>query len=157
MLMDHGAPWWNTSNGWGLTRLSVDLIKQGIDLIYGRVRHPQTQGKVERFHRTLKDSVAHQGQPQPVGGVGRIPERLSPRIQSCSASRVVADGGPGRTLSSQFPRLQPEAGALGVSVRGAGEPAQQPGVPDPCAGAVPSYVRPWLRNGWESKSWKTRS
>ena len=64
MLMDHGAPWWSTTNQWGLTRLSVDLIKQGIDLIYGRVRHPQTQGKVERFHRTLKDSVAHQGQPQ---------------------------------------------------------------------------------------------
>ena len=64
MLMDHGAPWWGTSNGWGLTRLSVDLIKQGIDLIYGRVRHPQTQGKVERFHRTLGDSVAHRGRPQ---------------------------------------------------------------------------------------------
>jgi len=64
MLMDHGAPWWSTTNHWGLTRLSVDLIKQGIDLIYGRVRHPQTQGKVERFHRTLKDSVAHQGKPQ---------------------------------------------------------------------------------------------
>jgi len=64
MLMDHGAPWWSTTNQWGLTRLSVDLIKQGIDLIYGRVRHPQTQGKVERFHRTLKDSVHHQGQPQ---------------------------------------------------------------------------------------------
>ena len=64
MLMDHGAPWWSTSNGWGLTRLSVELIKQGIDLIYGRVRHPQTQGKVERFHRTLSDSVAHRGRPQ---------------------------------------------------------------------------------------------
>ena len=26
----------------------------GIKLIYSRIRHPQTQGKIERFHRTLK-------------------------------------------------------------------------------------------------------
>ena len=64
MLMDHGIPWWSTTNGWGLTRLSVDLIKQGVDLIYGRVRHPQTQGKVERFHRTLTESMYHQGRPR---------------------------------------------------------------------------------------------
>jgi hypothetical protein len=31
----------------GLTRLSVWLIEQGIRLYYGRVRHPQTQGKVD--------------------------------------------------------------------------------------------------------------
>ena len=64
LLMDHGIPWWSTTNGWGLTRLSVELIKQGIDLIYGRVRHPQTQGKVERFHRTLSESMYHRGRPQ---------------------------------------------------------------------------------------------
>ncbi len=64
LLLDHGAPWWSTTNGWGLTRLSVDLIKQGIDLIYGRVRHPQTQGKVERFNRTLSESIFHRGRPQ---------------------------------------------------------------------------------------------
>ena len=54
MLMDHGIPWWNSSNLWGLTRLSVGLIKQGIKLSFSGIRHPQTQGKVERFHRTLK-------------------------------------------------------------------------------------------------------
>jgi transposase InsO family protein len=53
MLMDHGSLWWATANGWGLTWLSVRLIEQGIRLIYGRIGHPQTQGKVERFHRTL--------------------------------------------------------------------------------------------------------
>lgn len=64
LLLDHGVPWWSTTNGWGLTRLSVELIKQGIDLIYGRVRHPQTQGKVERFHRTLNESIFLRGRPQ---------------------------------------------------------------------------------------------
>jgi len=68
MLMDHGAPWYSTTNGHGLTWLSVALLKQGIQLHYSGVRHPQTQGKVERFHRTLKDSVAFHGIPQTLDG-----------------------------------------------------------------------------------------
>jgi hypothetical protein len=59
MLMDHGTPWWNHSNGYGLTKLSVDLMKQGIRLYFGAIRHPQTQGKVERLHRTLEEALQH--------------------------------------------------------------------------------------------------
>ena len=50
MLMDHGVPWWSTSNGHGLTQLTVWLMKQGIRLYFSGVGHPQTQGKVERLH-----------------------------------------------------------------------------------------------------------
>jgi transposase len=32
MLMDRGTLWWSEHNGWGLTRLSVQLIEQGIAL-----------------------------------------------------------------------------------------------------------------------------
>ena len=64
MLMDHGTVWWGTMNGYGLTWLSVRLIEQGIGLLYGRVHHPQTQGKVERFHRTLDEAIRHRGKPQ---------------------------------------------------------------------------------------------
>jgi len=64
MLMDHGSPWWSTTNGHGLTKLSVSLIKQGIKLYYSGVGHPQTQGKVERFHRTLNEWVVHRGRPE---------------------------------------------------------------------------------------------
>jgi transposase InsO family protein len=71
MLMDHGTPWWQSNNGHGLTHFSVDLIKQGIQLIYGSVGHPQTQGKVERFHQTMKRSLRHRGVPQDFAGMGR--------------------------------------------------------------------------------------
>jgi transposase InsO family protein len=64
MLMDHGTPWWNTNSGGGLTWLSVQWIKQGIRLYHGRFRHPQTQGKVEAFHRTLSRAFDHHGRPQ---------------------------------------------------------------------------------------------
>jgi transposase InsO family protein len=68
MLMDHGSPWWATSNAAGLSRLSVWLVKQGITLRHGRVRHPQTQGKVERFHRTLGERLRWWGVPTDLSG-----------------------------------------------------------------------------------------
>jgi len=64
LLLDHGAPWWNSRNGWGLSRLAVFLIRQNIELIFSRVGHPQTQGKIERFHRTLARSMTRQGLPE---------------------------------------------------------------------------------------------
>jgi hypothetical protein len=64
MLMDHGSPWWATKNDAGLSTLSVFLLKQGIRLVHGRVRHPQTQGKVERFHRTLAERMRWWGVPR---------------------------------------------------------------------------------------------
>lgn len=64
MLMDHGTPWWSTTNGYGLTWLSVALIEQGIRLHWSGIRHPQTQGKVERFHRTLQEAMDFVGVPE---------------------------------------------------------------------------------------------
>jgi len=64
VLTDHGTPWFSTTNGHGLTWVSVWMIKQGVRLIFCRVRHPQTKGKVERFHRTLKERTLHRGLPK---------------------------------------------------------------------------------------------
>lgn len=64
MLMDHGSTWFCNHNGHGLTRLSIWLIKQDIRLRFSGVHHPQTQGKVERFHGTLKQRTKHHGVPK---------------------------------------------------------------------------------------------
>lgn len=71
MLMDHGSPWWSTKGSAGLTTLGVFLLKQGIRLVYGAVRHPQTQGKVERFHRTLGERLRWVGVPTTLAGFDR--------------------------------------------------------------------------------------
>lgn len=63
MLMDHGTPWWSATNGHGLTWVSIQLIRQGIRLLFSGHNHPQTQGKVERFNRTLKAGIWHRGVP----------------------------------------------------------------------------------------------
>lgn len=56
MLMDNGAPWGDAEDQpW--TRLTVWLLRVGVSVSHGRAYHPQTQGKDERFHRTLKAEV----------------------------------------------------------------------------------------------------
>ena len=64
LLLDHGTPWFSTTNRQGLTWVSVWLLKQGVILRYSGFRHPQTQGKVERFHGTLKRRTKHRGEPR---------------------------------------------------------------------------------------------
>ena len=58
MLMDNGPPWGDTG-GEPFTIFSVWLLRLGVAVSHGRPRHPQTQGKDERFHRTLKAEVLH--------------------------------------------------------------------------------------------------
>ncbi len=56
MLMDNGAPW-GDAGGRPYTVLTVWLMRHGIRIAHGRPYHPQTQGKDERFHRTLTAEV----------------------------------------------------------------------------------------------------
>jgi len=53
MLMDNGPPWGNDST-FKYTALTVWLIRLGVKISHSRPYHPQTLGKDERFHRTLK-------------------------------------------------------------------------------------------------------
>ncbi len=53
---DNGNPWGNRGQP-GLTGLAVWLIRLGVRLSYSRPMHPQTNGKDERFHRTMKAEV----------------------------------------------------------------------------------------------------
>lgn len=58
MLMDNGDCW----GAWGSlgpTRFEARLMLLGIHPIHGRPRHPQTQGKVERFHGTAKRELGN--------------------------------------------------------------------------------------------------
>jgi len=65
MLMDHGTPWWNAASAGGWTQLTVWLMKQGMRLYLSGIRHPQTQGKVERFHGALEKARRLRGLPEP--------------------------------------------------------------------------------------------
>jgi transposase InsO family protein len=56
ILTDNGPPW-GTSGAGGITALEAWLLRLGVELWHGRAYHPQTQGKVERFHGTIAAEV----------------------------------------------------------------------------------------------------
>jgi transposase InsO family protein len=56
MLMDNGSPWGDDRDT-PHTVFTTWLLRLGIPTSHGRPRHPQTQGKVERIHRTLQEDV----------------------------------------------------------------------------------------------------
>lgn len=57
ILCDNGPPWGTVADGTGHTALTVWLLRLGVRVLHGRPYHPQTQGKEERFHRTLNDEL----------------------------------------------------------------------------------------------------
>lgn len=51
-LCDNGNPW-GTAQSTGFTKFEVWLMELGILTLHGRILHPQTQGKEERFNGSL--------------------------------------------------------------------------------------------------------
>lgn len=51
---DNGAPWGSpSSGGLSLSELAIWLIRLGVRVSFSAPYHPQTNGKIERFHRSL--------------------------------------------------------------------------------------------------------
>jgi transposase InsO family protein len=55
-FVDNGNPW-GDSSGQCWTWLSVWLLKLGVGVLHSRPYHPQSRGKNERFHRSMKAEV----------------------------------------------------------------------------------------------------
>jgi transposase InsO family protein len=55
-FVDNGGPW-GDSSGQRYSRLTVWLLKLGVSVVHSRPYHPQSRGKNERFHRSLKAEV----------------------------------------------------------------------------------------------------
>lgn len=54
---DRGQPWGAPREVHGLSQLSVWLVRLGVRIGFSRPNHPQTNGKDERFHRSLQAEV----------------------------------------------------------------------------------------------------
>jgi transposase InsO family protein len=60
MLSDNGAVFTGKPRGHGKVALEIELAALRISFGHSRAYHPQTCGKVERFHQTLKKWLARQ-------------------------------------------------------------------------------------------------
>lgn len=55
---DNGSPWASVSSRYyKFTVFTLWLIRLGVQVSYSKIRRPQTNGKLERFHRTLKSEL----------------------------------------------------------------------------------------------------
>lgn len=70
ILVDNGSPW-GSDREHPYTPLTVWLLRLGLRVIHARPYHPQTLGKDERFHRTLKAEVLQYCQGLDLAGCQR--------------------------------------------------------------------------------------
>ena len=73
LITDNGSPW-GDGPGSPYTPLGVFLIDQGVRVSHSRPYHPQTMGKDERFHRSLKAEALSAG---PFADLTEAARRLS--------------------------------------------------------------------------------
>jgi len=126
LLCDNAAPWSGNRGEW--TPLAIWLVRLGIRVLHGRPYHPQTQGKEERFHRTLQAEIFSRtdlrdldhsqeafDQWRPVYNQERPHEALA---MATPASRYTPSA---RSLPKHLPPIEYSPGDLTFTVKGKGE------------------------------------
>jgi transposase InsO family protein len=109
MLMDGGPPW-GDPGGDPYTGFSVWLMRLGIRVLHGRPRHPQTQGKEERFHRTLKAEVLNGRSFRDLAECQKAFDEWRPRYNHERPHEALAMATPAqryRPSSRSFPEVLP--------------------------------------------------
>lgn len=119
MLMDNGSPWGHSQEH-PHTELTVWLLRLGIRVSHGRPHHPQTQGKEERFHRTLNAELLR-------GRVFRDAQECQQAfdLQYATPASGLGDDLPRQPVSSQSNFLSRGVAGNRVRLRGYGSQGSQ--------------------------------
>ena len=110
LLCDNGAPWGSAGMG-GLTSLEAWLLQLGVEPWHGRPRHPQTQGKVERFHGTIAAEVFGMGQFADLAAAQRAFDRFRADYNHERPHEALGDAVPASRYQPSprpFPEMLPE-------------------------------------------------
>ena len=70
VLSDNGGQFAGFRHGY--TQFEKWLMNHDVLPIHGRIKHPQTQGKIERFHRAMKDEVLKRYTPTDICDAERV-------------------------------------------------------------------------------------
>ncbi len=106
VLTDNAAVFTGASRGEGWVALERELVSLHIGLRHGRPYHPQTCGKVERFHQTLKKWLARQAAAATVGELQQQLERFADYYNAKRPHRAVDRRTPEQAYSAR-PKAAP--------------------------------------------------
>jgi transposase InsO family protein len=104
VLTDNGAVFTAKQRGEGRVALEVQLGLRGVRVSHSRPYHPQTCGKVERFHQTLKRWLAARPTAATVAGLQRQLNRFCTYYNTVRPHRAL-----GRRTPAQAYAARPKA------------------------------------------------
>jgi transposase InsO family protein len=104
VLTDNGAVFTAKQRGQGRVALEIQLGLRGIRLHHSRPYHPQTCGKVERFHQTQKKWLAAQPRAATIAGLQRQLDRFGRYYNTIRPHRAL-----GRRTPAQAYAARPKA------------------------------------------------
>ena len=113
-LTDNGRIF-TTPMGSGVGAMEIELLSLGIGTTHGKPYHPQTQGKVERFHQTLKKYLAKQ---EPATTKKLLQGQLSRFVEYYNTERP--HRGIGRRRPIEAFGAREKAGPIGPRIEAAG-------------------------------------
>lgn len=111
LLSDNGAVFTAGPRGGGRVSLELALLARGITFTHSRPYHPQTCGKVERFHQTVKKWLGHQPRARSVAALQAQLDTFTGYYNTVRPHRALGR----RTPQSAFD-ARPKAVPLGTAV-----------------------------------------
>lgn len=105
LLTDNGAVFTGTPRG-GRSVLEIELASLGIRYVRSRTYHPQTCGKVERFHQTLKRWLAKQRRARSVEELQAQLDRFGIYYNTVRPHRALGRRTPERAYTAR-PKAEP--------------------------------------------------
>jgi transposase InsO family protein len=100
MLTDNGAIFTAESRH-GTCAIELELIALGVDYKHSRPYHPQTCGKVERFHQTLKRWLVKQRRPATIAGLQAQLERFRAYYNTVRPHRALGRRTPAQAFAAR--------------------------------------------------------
>ena len=116
VLTDNGAVFTGKQRGEGRVALEVQLGLRGIQISHSRPYHPQTCGKVERFHQTEKKWLTAQPPAATITGLQHQLNRFQAYYNTVRPHRALGRRTPAQAYAAR-PKAVPTGPVIGAHYR----------------------------------------
>ena len=152
VLTDNGAVFTGKPRGGGRVALEIELDLLGVRFHHSRPYHPQTCGKVERFHQTQKKWLAAQPPPATLADLQRQLDRFRRYYNTVRPHRALARRTPEAGLPAPAPR-PPRPSPRSRCTTGSGATRPTPAAWSHCATTANYATSAWAVSTPANGSW----